>query len=139
MAHSYSHLFQLPTTGLRFFTVHGLWGRPEMALFLFTRNILEGKPIQLFDHGSHTRDFTYVDDIVEGVIRASDDIAKPSADWRSDHPDPATSNAPFRLLNIGNSSPTSGTVLPHHSPRTSKPTKRCSASERSGNCCPCSR
>ncbi len=105
MAHSYSHLFRLPTTGLRFFTVYGPWGRPDMALFLFTRNILEGKPIQLFNHGSHTRDFTFVDDIVEGVIRASDDIAEPSAAWRSDHPDPATSNAPFRLFNIGNSSP----------------------------------
>jgi UDP-glucuronate 4-epimerase len=105
MAHSYSHLFRLPTTGLRFFTVYGPWGRPDMAIFLFTRNILEGKPIQLFNHGSHTRDFTFVDDIVEGLIRASDDIAEPSTAWRSADPDPATSNAPFRILNIGNGSP----------------------------------
>jgi len=105
MAHSYSHLFRLPTTGLRFFTVYGPWGRPDMALFLFTRNILEGKPIPVFNHGNHTRDFTYVDDIVEGVIRASDDIAKPNPQWDSAEPDPASSNAPFRLFNIGNSHP----------------------------------
>ena len=105
MAHSYSHLFRLPTTGLRFFTVYGPWGRPDMALFLFTRNILEGKPIQLFNHGNHIRDFTYVDDIVEGVLRTSDDIAAPDPAWNSDRPDPATSNAPFRILNIGNSDP----------------------------------
>ena len=105
MAHSYSHLFRLPTTGLRFFTVYGPWGRPDMALFLFTRNILEGKPIQVFNHGKHTRDFTYVDDIVEGVIRASDDVATPNAEWDAAQPDPATSNAPFRIFNIGNASP----------------------------------
>lgn len=105
MAHSYSHLFRLPTTGLRFFTVYGPWGRPDMALFLFTRNILEGKPIQVFNHGNHTRDFTYVDDIVEGMIRASDQIAQPNPDWDGMNPDPATSNAPFRLLNIGNNNP----------------------------------
>lgn len=105
MAHSYSHLFRLPTTGLRFFTVYGPWGRPDMALFLFTKNILAGKPIQVFNNGNHTRDFTFVDDIVEGVIRASDDVACPNADWRSDKPDPASSNAPFRLFNIGNNSP----------------------------------
>lgn len=110
MAHSYSHLFRLPTTGLRFFTVYGPWGRPDMALFLFTRNILEGKAIQLFNNGNHTRDFTFVDDIVEGLVRASDHIAEPSPTWRSDDPDPATSNAPFRLLNIGNSSPVPLTV-----------------------------
>ena len=103
MAHAYSHLFALPTTGLRFFTVYGPWGRPDMALFLFTRNILKGEPIKVFNHGNHTRDFTYVDDIAEGVIRASDDIAKPNPDWDSDKPDPATSIAPFRLFNIGNS------------------------------------
>lgn len=103
MAHSYSHLFRLPTTGLRFFTVYGPWGRPDMALFLFTRNILEGKPIQVFNHGNHTRDFTYVDDIVEGVIRINDDIAKPDPEWNSANPDPASSNAPFRIFNIGNS------------------------------------
>jgi len=105
MAHAYSHLFRLPTTGLRFFTVYGPWGRPDMALFLFTRNILEGKPIKVFNHGNHTRDFTYVDDIVEGVIRASDQIAAPNPEWRGDDPDPATSNAPFRIFNIGNNAP----------------------------------
>lgn len=102
MAHAYSHLFHLPTTGLRFFTVYGPWGRPDMALFLFTKNILEGKPIKVFNHGNHTRDFTYVDDIAEGVIRASDDIAAPNPDWDSDDPDPATSDVPFRIFNIGN-------------------------------------
>jgi UDP-glucuronate 4-epimerase len=105
MAHSYSHLFRLPTTGLRFFTVYGPWGRPDMALFKFTKLVLEGKPIQVFNHGNHTRDFTYVDDIVEGVVRASDDIARENPDWNSDAPDPATSAAPFRIFNIGNSKP----------------------------------
>jgi UDP-glucuronate 4-epimerase len=105
MAHAYSHLYRLPTTGLRFFTVYGPWGRPDMALFLFTKNILAGKPIEVFNHGKHTRDFTYVEDIAEGVIRASDDIARPNAGWDSHHPDPASSNAPFRIFNIGNSSP----------------------------------
>lgn len=105
IAHSYSHLFRLPTTGLRFFTVYGPWGRPDMALFLFTKNILEGKPIQVFNNGNHTRDFTYVDDIVEGVIRVSDQLAVPNPQWSSDAPDPATSNAPFRIFNIGNNSP----------------------------------
>jgi UDP-glucuronate 4-epimerase len=105
MAHSYSHLFRLPTTGLRFFTVYGPWGRPDMALFLFTKNILAGKPIQLFNNGNHVRDFTYVDDIVEGVIRASDDIATENPDWDAKKPDPASSNAPFRLFNIGNNNP----------------------------------
>jgi len=105
MAHSYSHLFRLPTTGLRFFTVYGPWGRPDMALFQFTKNILEGKPIQVFNNGNHSRDFTYVDDIVEGVIRASDQIAMPNPAWDSKNPDPATSNAPWRLFNIGNNSP----------------------------------
>lgn len=105
MAHSYSHLFKLPTSGLRFFTVYGPWGRPDMALFLFTKNILAGLPIKLFNNGEHVRDFTYVDDIVEGVIRVSDNAAKPDAAWDSNDPDPSTSNAPFRVLNIGNSSP----------------------------------
>ncbi len=105
MAHSYSHLFRLPTTGLRFFTVYGPWGRPDMALFQFTKNIIEGKPIKVFNNGNHTRDFTYVDDIVEGVIRASDQIATPNPAWDSKNPDPATSNAPWRLFNIGNNSP----------------------------------
>ena len=105
MAHAYSHMFRLPTTGLRFFTVYGPWGRPDMALFLFTKNILEGKPITVFNHGKHTRDFTYIDDIVEGVIRASGKIAEPDSAWRADAPDPATSSAPFRIYNIGNNSP----------------------------------
>jgi len=105
MAHSYSHLYRLPTTGLRFFTVYGPWGRPDMALFLFTKNMLEGKPIQVFNRGSHTRDFTYIDDLVEGIVLATDDIAKPDPEWNSDQPDPATSNAPFRIFNIGNNSP----------------------------------
>jgi UDP-glucuronate 4-epimerase len=105
MAHAYSHLFGLPTTGLRFFTVYGPWGRPDMALFLFTRKILAGEPIQLFNHGKHTRDFTYVADIVEGVIRASDQSARPNPDWNPKTPDPATSSAPWRIFNIGNNSP----------------------------------
>lgn len=103
MAHSYSHMFGLPSTGLRFFTVYGPWGRPDMALFKFTKNILEGRPIEVYNHGNHSRDFTYVSDIVEGVIRASDQIAEPNPGWNSDQPDPATSNAPFRVFNIGNS------------------------------------
>lgn len=107
MAHAYSHLFRLPVTGLRFFTVYGPWGRPDMSPFLFTKNILEGKPIKLFNHGIHTRDFTYVDDIVEGVIRISDIPAEPNPDWSSLEPDPATSNAPFRIFNIGNNQPVS--------------------------------
>jgi UDP-glucuronate 4-epimerase len=105
MAHAYAHLYRLPTTGLRFFTVYGPWGRPDMALFLFTKNIIEGKPIQVFNHGNHTRDFTYVDDIVEGVIRVSDRIAEPDPDWDSNDPDPCSSNAPFRIFNIGNNAP----------------------------------
>jgi UDP-glucuronate 4-epimerase len=105
MAHSYSHLFQLPTTGLRFFTVYGPWGRPDMALFLFTRNIIAGEPIKLFNNGEHIRDFTYIDDLVEGVLRASDDIAQPDPNWDSNHPDPAASNAPYRIFNIGNNQP----------------------------------
>jgi len=105
MAHNYSALFGLPTTGLRFFTVYGPWGRPDMALFLFAKNILAGQPIDVFNHGHHKRDFTYVDDIVEGVVRASDRVAQPNPDWDSAHPDPATSSAPFRLYNIGNNQP----------------------------------
>lgn len=105
MAHSYSHLFALPTTGLRFFTVYGPWGRPDMALSSFTRKIRNGEPIQVFNFGNHTRDFTFIDDIVEGVIRASDDVAQPNPEWDSRNPDPATSNAPYRIFNIGNSSP----------------------------------
>ncbi len=105
MAHNYSALFGLPTTGLRFFTVYGPWGRPDMALFLFTRNILEGKPIDVFNHGHHRRDFTYVDDIAEGVVRVLERPPQPDPKWRSDAPDPATSFAPFRLYNIGNNRP----------------------------------
>jgi UDP-glucuronate 4-epimerase len=105
MAHNYSALFKLPTTGLRFFTVYGPWGRPDMALFMFTRNILEGRPIDVFNNGHHHRDFTYVDDIAEGVVRVSAHVAQPDPAWRSDAPDPATSFAPFRLYNIGNGSP----------------------------------
>lgn len=102
MAHSYSSLFQLPTTGLRFFTVYGPWGRPDMALFLFTRAILAGEPINVFNYGKHQRDFTYIDDIVEGVIRVANGIAKPDSDWDSDNPKPDSSSAPYRIYNIGN-------------------------------------
>lgn len=105
MAHTYSHLFGLPTTGLRFFTVYGPWGRPDMSLFMFTKNILEGKPIDVFNYGDHQRDFTYVDDIVEGVTRCVDKIAEPNPDWTGDNPDPGTSNAPYRVYNIGNNDP----------------------------------
>ncbi len=105
MAHTYSHLFNLPTTGLRFFTVYGPWGRPDMALFLFTKNILEGKPIDVFNYGNHRRDFTYIDDIVEGVIRVLDQPAKPNLDWSGDQPDPGSSKAPYRIYNIGNNQP----------------------------------
>ena len=105
MAHNYSSLFALPTTGLRFFTVYGPWGRPDMALFMFTRNILEDRPIDVFNHGHHRRDFTYVDDIAEGVVRALEKIARPDPAWSGSAPDPATSAAPFRLYNIGNNRP----------------------------------
>ncbi len=105
MAHTYSHLYGLPTTGLRFFTVYGPWGRPDMALFLFTEAILAGKPINVFNNGKMRRDFTYVDDIVEGVIRVSDNIPSGNPDWSSDSPDPATSAAPYRVYNIGNNQP----------------------------------
>ena len=94
MAHTYSHLYQLPTTGLRFFTVYGPWGRPDMALFKFTKAILAGNPIDVFNHGNHTRDFTYIDDIVEGVVRALDCPASSNSDWNSNKPDAATSKAP---------------------------------------------
>ncbi len=102
MAHAYSHLYRLPVTGLRFFTVYGPWGRPDMALFTFTRKILAGEPIDVFNHGRHARDFTYIDDIVEGVIRVLDRPAEPNPDWNGQSPDPATSTAPYRLYNIGN-------------------------------------
>ncbi len=102
MAHTYSHLYRLPTTGLRFFTVYGPWGRPDMALFLFTRRILAGEPIDVFNYGRHRRDFTYIDDIVEGVIRVLDRVPEPDPAWSGDAPDAATSAAPYRLYNIGN-------------------------------------
>lgn len=105
MAHTYSHLYGLPTTGLRFFTVYGPWGRPDMALFKFTKAILAGEPIQVFNHGKHRRDFTYVDDIVEGIVRILDRPAPANPDWRGDRPDPGTSLAPWRVYNIGNNSP----------------------------------
>lgn len=105
MAHTYSHLYKLPTTGLRFFTVYGPWGRPDMSLFMFTRNILEGKPIDVFNYGNHRRDFTYIDDIVEGIIRVIDKPAQANVSWTSNSPDPGTSLAPYRVYNIGNNNP----------------------------------
>jgi len=105
MAHTYSHLFNLPTTGLRFFTVYGPWGRPDMALFLFTKAILDGQPINVFNHGKMKRDFTFVEDIVEGVIRVLDRPAEANPAYTAGQPDPATSNAPYRVFNIGNNSP----------------------------------
>ena len=105
MAHTYAHLYGLPCTGLRFFTVYGPWGRPDMALFLFTRAILAGEPINVFNHGRMRRDFTYIDDIVEGVVRATDRPAPPNPDWSGDQPDPGTSAAPYRVYNIGNNNP----------------------------------
>lgn len=105
MAHAYSHLHRIPTTGLRFFTVYGPWGRPDMALFTFTRRILAGEPIDVFNHGRHRRDFTYIDDIVEGVVRVLARPATGAPDWRGDRPDPASSAAPYRLYNIGGHHP----------------------------------
>jgi len=105
MAHSYAHLFGLPVTGLRFFTVYGPWGRPDMSLFLFTRKILAGEPIPVFNYGQHVRDFTYIDDAVEGTLRALDVVAAPDPNWRPEAPDPATSSAPYRLYNVGNHNP----------------------------------
>ncbi len=105
MAHTYAHLFDIPCTGLRFFTVYGPWGRPDMALFLFTRKILAGEPIDVFNHGHHTRDFTYIDDIVEGVVRTLDNPATKDVNWNSSDPDPASAAAPYRIYNIGSNSP----------------------------------
>jgi UDP-glucuronate 4-epimerase len=105
LAHTYSHLYRLPTTRLRFFTVYGPWGRPDMALFLFTKAILAGQPIDVFNHGKHRRDFTYIDDIVEGVMRTLDRVATVDPQWDSAAPDPATSSAPYRLYNIGSNNP----------------------------------
>ena len=105
MAHAYSYLYNLPTTGLRFFTVYGPWGRPDMALFKFTKAILEEKPIDVFNHGNHTRDFTYIDDIVEGIIKTLDTSPVGNVNWNSDEPDPANSKAPWCIFNIGNNKP----------------------------------
>jgi UDP-glucuronate 4-epimerase len=105
MAHTYSHLYGLCCTGLRFFTVYGPWGRPDMALFLFTRAILENKPIKVFNHGKMQRDFTYIDDIIEGVVRVMVRLPEPNSAWRGDNPDPGTSYAPYRIYNIGNNNP----------------------------------
>ncbi|MRR35740.1 NAD-dependent epimerase/dehydratase family protein, partial [bacterium] len=105
MAHTYSSLYGLPTTGLRFFTVYGPWGRPDMALFLFTKAILEGRPIDVYNHGKMQRDFTFIDDIVEGVMRVMDRTPEPNHAWSGDRPDPGTSYAPYRIYNIGNNSP----------------------------------
>jgi UDP-glucuronate 4-epimerase len=105
MAHTYSHLYKLPTTGLRFFTVYGPWGRPDMALFLFTKAILAGEPIKVFNYGKHRRDFTYIDDIVEGIIRTLDNPAQANPNWSGLSPDSATSKAPWRVYNIGNQNP----------------------------------
>jgi UDP-glucuronate 4-epimerase len=105
LAHSYSHLYRLPATGLRFFTVYGPWGRPDMAMYLFTKAILEGKPIDVFNNGEMQRDFTYVDDVVEALVRVGDRPAAPDPNWSGDRPDPATSNAPYRIYNIGNNAP----------------------------------
>ncbi len=105
MAHTYAHLYRIPTTGLRFFTVYGPWGRPDMALFKFTAAMLAGKPIDVYNHGKHSRDFTYIDDAVEGVIRVADTVAEPDPDWSGMQPRPASSNAPYRLYNIGNNNP----------------------------------
>lgn len=105
MAHTYAHLYGLPCTGLRFFTVYGPWGRPDMALFLFTKAILAGEPINVFNHGRMRRDFTYIDDIIEGVVRVTDQPARPNPEWSGDNPDPGTSAAPYRVYNIGNNNP----------------------------------
>jgi UDP-glucuronate 4-epimerase len=105
MAHTYSNLYDLPTTGLRFFTVYGPWGRPDMALFKFTKKILAGEPIDVFNYGNHRRDFTYIDDIIEGVVRVMEKTPEPNPEWSGDEPDPATSKAPWRVYNIGNNRP----------------------------------
>ena len=105
MAHTYAHLYRLPVTALRFFTVYGPWGRPDMAYFMFTRKILAGEPIDVFNNGTHARDFTFIDDVVEGIVRTADKIAEPNQAWSGAHPDPATSAAPYRVYNIGNNNP----------------------------------
>ncbi len=132
MAHTYSHLYRLPTTGLRFFTVYGPWGRPDMALFLFTRKILAGEPIEVFNHGKHTRDFTYIDDIVEGVIRTLDHVAAPDPDFDPLEPSSSSSTAPYRLYNIGNHQPVELAA-------TSRSSKTASGGGPKRSCCRCSR
>ena len=132
MAHNYSALFKLPTTGLRFFTVYGPWGRPDMALFMFTKNILEGKPIDVFNHGHHKRDFTFVEDIAEGVVRALDRIAQPDPKWDSNTPTPRRSNAPFRIYNIGNNQPVRADALHRGASRSAW------VARRRRTCCRCS-
>lgn len=107
MAHSYAHLFNLPATGLRFFTVYGPWGRPDMSLFQFTSKILNDEPIEVFNYGDHSRDFTYIDDVVEGIVRILDKVPQSDPNWNSDQPDPASSAAPYRIYNIGNNHPVS--------------------------------
>ncbi|MDX2275839.1 MAG: NAD-dependent epimerase [Hyphomonadaceae bacterium] len=111
LAHSYAHLYRIPSTGVRFFTVYGPWGRPDMALFLFTKAILEGKPIDVFNHGEMQRDFTYIDDVVEALVRLGDKPAQPNTNWSGENPDPSSSNAPYRLYNIGNHTPVKLTRL----------------------------
>ena len=133
MAHTYAHLYSLPVTGLRFFTVYGPWGRPDMALFLFTKNILAGKPIDVFNYGNHRRDFTYIDDIAQGVVRAMDRVATANPDWNGDDPDPRTSKAPYRLYNIGNNAAGRADAV-HRVHRDSV-----SARRRRRICCRCSR
>jgi len=107
MAHTYAHLFGIPTTGLRFFTIYGPWGRPDMALFIFTRKILAGEPIDVFNHGNHARDFTYIDDILEGILRVADHSPTSNPEWSGDNPDPGSSSAPYRIYNVGNHHPVS--------------------------------
>ena len=113
MAHTYAHLYQLPCTGLRFFTVYGPWGRPDMAMFLFTKAIIESRPIDVYNHGHHRRDFTYIDDIIEGIVQVAAHTPTPDLTWSSDAPNPATSNAPYRLYNIGNNRPVELSYLIH--------------------------
>lgn len=113
MAHTYAHLYQLPCTGLRFFTVYGPWGRPDMAMFLFTKAIIESCPIDVYNHGHHRRDFTYIDDIIEGIVQVAAHLPTPDMTWSSDTPNPATSNAPYRLYNIGNNRPIELSYLIH--------------------------
>jgi len=139
MAHTYSHLYGLPTTGLRFFTVYGPWGRPDMALFLFTKAILAGQPIQVFNHGRMVRDFTYIDDIVEGVVRVIDHAPEGNPEWTGKAPDPASSKAPYKIYNIGNNNPRPPATIPGaaNTP-TPLPPKRRTRFTTSATTTPCS-